>query len=558
MRSQLLIVALLLAVASAPARADAPAALGKIVFPVTGGTPEAREHFERGLLALHSFWYDEAKAQMAAATTVDPTFAMGWWGVAMSHTKLYWRRDDLPASRAAMEKIGPVDKLSPGERAWIAAARALFGEGNILARRQAFAAALERMHADFPDDDEITTNLSVALLASLKPEDPEELAVRARAAALAMEVFQKNPRHPGAAHYIIHALDTAELAPLALPAARQYASIAPEAFHARHMPAHIFSRLGMWKEARASCQSAWEASEASSERDGLGINGKDFHSLNWTLELDFQLGRRKDADAGLKLFADQVRAGMNRSWRINYLHTVGSYLTLTGEYARVGELLAPLSAPAADPDETQGQGCGHDARLDLEKPPRSLFEQQTTLDVRIEAAARRHDLPSVKRLLAEHAGVSVKLQPYLEHQMGKEEYDKYLGRMGLYLEAWLAEAQQDDQALLAAERRIAEDADKMPLGEGDVFTGGMHEEIAQTLMRLGQAREALAEYRTVLRHHPRYARGLLGAARAAAKAGEAEVSRRYYAAASEVWAAADPDFPGLDEARKAGITATSR
>src|SRR5437773_12453998 len=97
-----------------------------------------------------------------------------------------------------------------------------------------------------------------------------EVGPRSRAAALAFDVYAKNPDHPGAAHYIIHALDTPDLAPLALPAARRYASIAPEAHHARHMPAHIFSRLGMWHDALASCWSAWAASEAWTAKKKLG------------------------------------------------------------------------------------------------------------------------------------------------------------------------------------------------------------------------------------------------------------------------------------------------
>ena len=82
--------------------------------------------------------------------------------------------------------------------------------------------------------------------------------LQAKAGAIALEVYKKNPNHPGAAHYIIHAFDDPEHAILALPAARRYASIAPEAHHARHMPSHIFLQLGMWPEAAASNESAWE------------------------------------------------------------------------------------------------------------------------------------------------------------------------------------------------------------------------------------------------------------------------------------------------------------
>src|SRR5262249_2835549 len=148
---------------------------------------------------------------------------------------------------------------------------------NNVARRQAFAAVLARMHRERPDDDEVTTFYALAVLSGQQYDDKDELAHRAQAAALAMDVFRKNPKHPGAAHYIIHAPDPAERAPRALAAARSSAAIAPDAFHARHMPAHIFSRLGMWKDALASCQSAWDSSVGSAKEP----DGRDFHSQNW-------------------------------------------------------------------------------------------------------------------------------------------------------------------------------------------------------------------------------------------------------------------------------------
>src|SRR5262249_54342935 len=162
--------------------------------------------------------------------------------------QLLWQLDDLETARDALAKITDPEKLTPLERDWIGAARVLTGEGNALARRQAFTAALEKMHREHPADDEVASLYALALLRSIRFDDPDALAVHVRAAAIAGEVFARNPKHPGAAHYTIHALDTADLAPLALPAARAYAAIAPDAFHARHMPAHIFSRLGMWKE----------------------------------------------------------------------------------------------------------------------------------------------------------------------------------------------------------------------------------------------------------------------------------------------------------------------
>ena len=90
-----------------------------------------------------------------------------------------------------------------------------------------------------------------------------------RAAAIVEEVLRRNPTHPGATHYLIHAYDDPLLAPLGLPVARRYARIAPRAEHALHMPSHIFVHLGLWDDMVASNEAAWTASKAWVKRKGL-------------------------------------------------------------------------------------------------------------------------------------------------------------------------------------------------------------------------------------------------------------------------------------------------
>ncbi|MBC7976335.1 MAG: hypothetical protein H7138_15295, partial [Myxococcales bacterium] len=298
-------------------------ALGALSFQISGGTPEARRHFDLGLLALHSFWYDEATHQFQTAIDRDATFSMAYWGLAMSHAKLLWGDDDLDAGRKALERMPAPNALPPHDQAWVVAALSLFRRAklDVRASRQELVSTLEQVHAKFPDD-ESALFLSIGLLSTVRPGDANATEVRKRAAGLAMEVFQRNPKHPGAAHYLIHAYDTPELAALALPAAQQYASIAPAAFHALHMPSHIFVRLGMWKEAVASCQAAWDASVAWVTRDRLSPGLQDFHSLSWLIELNFERGRRKDAEQALATYAAAVRAGLPHDKRAAYANQV--------------------------------------------------------------------------------------------------------------------------------------------------------------------------------------------------------------------------------------------
>src|SRR5260370_24600696 len=84
--------------------------------------------------------------------------------------------------------------------------------------------------------------------------DPEKLGTVSfpTSCAPADPLFARYPNHPGLAHYLIHACDTPQLAPLGSNAARRYAAIAPSSAHALHMPSHIFARLGMWQVAMQS------------------------------------------------------------------------------------------------------------------------------------------------------------------------------------------------------------------------------------------------------------------------------------------------------------------
>jgi len=547
------------AAAAAPdAAAAAPAgyssdALGALHVEFSGGTPEARAEFSRGLLALHSFWYDEATRRFEQAIAADQTFSMAYWGLAMSHARLLWGDDDQTAGRDALTRMPGPNLLPPHDQAWVVAALSLYRKANpdVATTRRDFLAVMEQVHAKFPDD-ESATFLALALISTIRPGDPEpaQLAVRKRAAGLAMEVFQRNPKHPGAAHYLIHAYDTPELAALALPAAQQYASIAPAAFHARHMPAHIFVRLGMWKDAVASCQAAWDASVAWVARDKLSADHQDFHSLSWLIELSFERGRRKDAERAITIYADAIRSGLPHDKRAAYANQVGSILARTGEWARADELLAPLQAPASEAAPAgAGMACGHGSGPAA--VPGDLLERRAVLGTLAQAAAMRKDQAGLRRILDERDAVDARLHPFLAATQPPELVASADPLRGQVRAALLARARGDDRALVTALRPLAVDQDQEFAGEGTA--GGLlhREAIAEALVRLGDAKLAMGEYRFVLANHAGRPRALLGAARAAVKLGDDAGSRELYQKLLATWSEADDDTDGLAEARRA-------
>src|SRR5215208_3935594 len=208
--------------------------LGTITFP-TSGKPAAQPAFLEGVKALHSFQFDEAGEAFKRAEKADPDFAMAYWGEAMSFNHPLWAQQDVNASKLALEKLAPTHEARlakaklPKEKAFLEAQQILFfAPGDKLVRDKAYSEQMAAMYAQWPDDHEVAILYALSLLGTVRPGDTGYRR-QALAASIAQKIFAENPKHPGSAHFIIHAFDDPEHAPLALSAANAYAKIAPAA-----------------------------------------------------------------------------------------------------------------------------------------------------------------------------------------------------------------------------------------------------------------------------------------------------------------------------------------
>ena len=268
--------------------------LGSIAFP-NSGAPEAQTAFLAGMKAFHSFEFADAREAFRGAQAIDPDFGLAYWGEALSYNAPLWAEQDRAAARAALARYAATPDARAGrmprgrERGLMAAVDVLYGAGDKLSRDIAYSEAMRRLHEQFPGDDEIATIYAVSLLGTVRPGD-RGFSRQMRAGAIALDVFGRNPRHPGAAHFIIHAFDDPEHAILALPAARVYAEIAPAAPHALHMPSHIFVQLGMWEGVVASNDASYQAALDQIERKGVARGRSEFHALQWYQYGQLQLG----------------------------------------------------------------------------------------------------------------------------------------------------------------------------------------------------------------------------------------------------------------------------
>ena len=272
-----------------------PEKLGKVTFPVSCD-PKVQQPFDRAVALLHSFAYGPATKAFQAVLVTDPGCAMAHWGVAMSYFHPVWAPalppDTFAAGQKEMLAATRLGAATPREKQFIQALGELYKVDPRLTlpqRTLAYEKAMAEVARDNPTDVEAQVFYAVALLSNAAPSDKTH-ARQKQAIDILEPLFRTHPDHPGIAHYLIHACDSAELAQRGLPAARKYASIAPSAPHALHMPSHIFTRLGLWDD---SIQSNL-ASEKSAREHGDTMG--QLHAMDYLVYAYLQTGRVKEAD----------------------------------------------------------------------------------------------------------------------------------------------------------------------------------------------------------------------------------------------------------------------
>jgi tetratricopeptide (TPR) repeat protein len=271
---------------------------------VNSGNEEAKPHFDKGLLLMHSFEYEDARAAFVAAQQADADFALAYWGEAMTHNQPIWHRQQYEKGKAALEKLAatPAERLAKApaeqEKDLLQAAEVLFGEGEKVARDSAYALAMEKLFKKYPDNQEIAAFYALSLLGAVPAG--RDVETYERSARIAQSILRENPSHPGALHYLIHSYDDPQHAHMALPAANSYAKVAPDAAHALHMPSHIYVAMGMWDEVITSNIASYQASVQRMKAKELDNDARSYHAFHWLMYGYLQKGAFEEAQSILK------------------------------------------------------------------------------------------------------------------------------------------------------------------------------------------------------------------------------------------------------------------
>ena len=529
MRPILLVLAGLLAAPQALAQPDhvhtghgVEGQLGSVVFP-NSGNEAAQAPFLRGIALLHSFEYVDAAEAFRAAQEADPEFALAFWFEALTYRHPLWGEEDVDAARAALLRFGPtvgsrMVEAPPAERPWGEAVEALFAPGEEEARQTAYTNALRRLVAERPDDPEAAAFASVAAmgLSLLRPQ-AELDALLDEAAALATRVYEANPDHPGAAHYLIHAFDTPARAPRGVEAARAYARIAPAAQHALHMPSHIFVQLGLWDDAVASNERSWAASRGWVARRGASPSELDFHSLTWLQYGYLQQGRLGAAEAIIDTVRTLLGDDTSEYPDARYVGATLAFQLAAGTGRWEGVPSRPIDA-----SQNESRRAGS-------------FVAVHEYQVAAAAAMRGDTSTAVARRIRSRMAAMSELQ-----RIGAEI-------RATQLEGLAARSAGD---LEGAIERFRAALVLAPPPVGPPYVIPSEELLGEALIEAGLFAEAEAAYEAALTRRPNRVQALLGLARARAAGGDGAGAAEAYRQLLGSWHAADPNHPDLAEVRR--------
>jgi tetratricopeptide (TPR) repeat protein len=319
-------------------------------------------------------------------------------------------------------------------------------------------------------------------------------------------VFQQNPKHPGAAHFIIHAFDDPDHAPLGLPAARAYAKIAPSAAHALHMPSHIFVQLGMWQDVALSNIEAYKAAVDLNARMKLAEGREDFHTLSWLAYANVMLGKLDDAKKNIELAKQAVdRNPNNRGIRDGYLAMHARFISDTAQWQKLSLTTAAVPSQGGDHANMPGMPMG------------SYDGSATWTYIVGVSAAKTGDLATAEAAEAQLKGVTARTAGGPTSYAAKPHLirEKELGAVIRW-----AKGQKEEALQLAREATEIEATVSAPSGPPDPIKPAF-ELYGEMLLDAGRTKEAAQAFEQALLRTPKRTPSVTGLARASAAANDA-------------------------------------
>lgn len=484
--------------------------------------------FNRGVALIHSFWFAEAINSFNQVLATDPDCAIAYWGISLSHwgNPFAGQRNaqQLARGQESVQQALNTGTPTAREKAYIDAVAHLFSDtqgGTQGARTKAYENAMAALVEQYPDDMEARIFYALAANQTADPTD-KAYTQQLKAADILEPLFEQYPNHPGLAHYIIHAYDHPPLAERALNAARRYASLAPDAPHALHMPSHTFTRVGMWQESVDTNLRSAEIARQSSTA------GEELHALDYQTYAYLQMAQDQKALAvveraqALVEEVDITAVGATQAGAFAIAAIPARYALERGDYAAAAQL-------TVHPAET------------------TPHTQAITHFARAIGAARIGQ--------ADAAAADIAMLAELREKARARQDAYWTEQIDIQWKAASAWAsftagQRDEGIIQMSAAADQEDAtDKAAVTPGPIAPA--RELLGMMLLEAGRPAEALAALESTLQKEHNRFMTLNLAAQAAGAAGNADLARQYYQQLLTVAASADSDRPALQAARSA-------
>jgi tetratricopeptide (TPR) repeat protein len=509
--------------------------LGRVNFGISC-TPAARTQFNHAVAWLHSFEYEEAEKAFTKVTVTDPRCGMGYWGIAMSNYHPLWAPptpDELSRGSIAIKKAKEIGARTQREQDYLAAMDAFYKDADQVDHRtRAFAyhEAMKQIHKTHPSDREASVFYALTLIATGMMSKDKNFTREKEAAQILNGVLAREPLHPGVTHYIIHSYDFPVLAHLALPAARNYAKIAPASAHAQHMPSHIFIRLGLWQEAIRSNINARSSAKAFALRHKMpGAWDEQLHAMDYLAYAYLQSAQDRQAWAVLDEL-NKIRQIDPPSFKVAY-----SLSAIPARYALERRKWQEATQLSLQPGG-------------MKNFPWQKFRwaEAHLRFARAIGFARSGDANAARKEVEELTNI----RQSLSEVKGDYDWAKQVEITRMVASAWLSfvEGKADEAVRLMREAADLDDAtEKHPVTPGNLLPA--REQLGELLLELKQPAAALAEFESSLSRAPNRFNGLVGAARSAKLAGDHNRAKTFYEKLAALSRHADTSRPEIQEAK---------
>ena len=468
-----------------------------------------QKDFNTGIALLHSFEYDEAEKVFAKIIDKAPDCAMAYWGVAMSNFHPLWfppTPAELKKGSEAVTIANSIHNKTNREAAYIEAIGKFYDHADQFGhslRVSNFEKAMEKIYNDYPDDIEAGIFYALALDAAADLSD-KTYANQRKAFEILKPLFEKQPLHPGIAHYIIHNCDNPALGELALPAARKYASIAPASAHAQHMPSHIFTRLGLWDECIQSNLISVSSAQCYAEKAKIkGHWDEELHGMDYLVYAYLQKGDDKSA----KQQVDYLES-FNEVYPVNF-KTAYAFAAIPARYALEKKNWKQAAALKIHPQNF---------------PWKNYPWQEAIFHfARLLGNVHLNQLDSAQKELS----ILKSLYDALNNQQNKEMEAAQVAVQIKASEAWINFKQGNNEKALQLMQAAADMEDKMekhPVTPGPVLPS--RELLGELLLEMNKPSLAFEVFQENLRLHPYRLNGLNGLSLAARRSGKKVEAKR--------------------------------